>query len=228
MEKDYGEDQMKKFLSYELNGYLEGRGQERDEELPLMRVEDQDYIYYKKGSLAFYALRAYIGEEALNAALSRFVAATAFRGPPYTDSSELLVYLREATPEPYQYLLEDLFETITLYDNRTVEATVEKTADNHHEVRLAYESHKLRADGRGVETEIDHDDWIEIGIFGRRDGDEKGDECTLYLEKHRIGSGAGEIRITVDGEPARAGIDPRNLLIDRVPGDNLRSVSEGS
>jgi len=29
----------------------------------------------------------------------------------------------------------------------------------------------------------------------------------------------------VDQRPARAGIDPYNLLIDRTPGDNVRAVT---
>ena len=33
------------------------------------------------------------------------------------------------------------------------------------------------------------------------------------------------ITVTVPGRPARAGIDPRNLLIDVKPGDNLAPVS---
>ena len=34
-----------------------------------MRVENQQYIHYRKGSLVFYALREEIGEENLNRAL---------------------------------------------------------------------------------------------------------------------------------------------------------------
>jgi hypothetical protein len=47
---------------------------------------------------------------------------------------------------------------------------------------------------------------------------------TLYLEKHRLAAGKSEVEVIVDEEPDRAGINPRNLLIDRVPGDNARQV----
>ncbi len=83
----------------------------------------------------------------------------------------------------------------------------------------------MRADGQGVETEIDHKDWIEIGVFGDERVDGKRTETTLYLEKHCLGAGKSEIVIIVEEKPVRAGIDPRNLLIDRVPGDNVRRVS---
>jgi hypothetical protein len=32
------------------------------------------------------------------------------------------------------------------------------------------------------------------------------------------------VAVVVDGKPARAGIDPRHLLIDRVPDDNVKRV----
>ena len=42
--------------------------------------------------------------------------------------------------------------------------------------------------------------------------------------KHRLESGSNRIEIVVDHEPVLAGIDPRNLLIDRRPDDNTKDV----
>jgi hypothetical protein len=225
MEKDYGPDQMRRFLRYELDGYLRGRGQEAEEEPPLMLVEDEPYVFYKKGSLVMYALRDYIGEEALNNALRRYIDATAFQGPPYTNSMEFLSYIQDAVPERYQYLIEDLFETITLFDNRVEEVSVVEMDDGRYKLTLAYQSHKMRADGKGVETEIDHNDWIEIGVYGEKEVDGTFRETTLYRDKHRLVSGTGEVEIIVDDKPVRAGIDPRNILIDRFPDDNVKNIS---
>ena len=44
MEKEYGRDKMRKFLRHELNGYLQGRGGELVDEMPLMLVEDQPCV----------------------------------------------------------------------------------------------------------------------------------------------------------------------------------------
>lgn len=224
MEKDYGPEQMKKFLAYELDRYLRGRGRERDEELPLALCEHQSYIYYNKGSLATYALRDYVGEERMNAALRRFVEEAGYRDSPYPSSTELISLFREATPDEHQYLVGDMFETITLYDNRTEEATFEETEDGQYRVRLSVQSRKMRADGRGVETEVEQNDWIEIGVFGEERVEGKTEETTLYLAKHRLEGGVSEIEVVVDEKPVRAGIDPRNLLVDRVPSDNVRKV----
>ena len=86
MEKEYGAEKMRRFLKYELDAYLRGRGGELIEELPLLFVENQPYIHYRKGSLIMYALKDYIGEPVLNAALKRYVEAVKFQQPPYTSS----------------------------------------------------------------------------------------------------------------------------------------------
>jgi len=224
MEKDLGPLPVRTFLRHELNNYLRGRGAERDEELPLLREEGQHYVCYRKGSLGFYALRDYLGEDVVNEALREFLLGHRQEGPPYATAAELLVGLRARTPERYAYMIEDLFETITLYDNRTRSATYEAMAGGRYRVVLDYVSHKYRADGQGVETEIPHRDWIEVGVFGE---DADGEEIELYREKRRLESGEGTVEVVVDGEPKRAGVDPRNLLIDRVAGDNLRGVGVG-
>jgi hypothetical protein len=45
---------------------------------------------------------------------------------------------------------------------------------------------------------------------------------------HRIRAGRQRITVTVAREPAVAGIDPRNLLIDVTPDDNTAEVKRGA
>ena len=115
-------------------------------------------------------------------------------------------------------LVEDYLETITLYDNRMEGVEVEELEDGRYLVALDLLSRKMRADGHGIETEIDHNDWIEIGVYG----DDGGSGTPIYLERHRLASGENRIEVVVEEKPVRAGIDPRHLLIDRVPDDNLK------
>ncbi len=103
--------------------------------------------------------------------------------------------------------------------------TGSRTHDGRYKVRLVYQSNRMRADGQGIETEIDHNDWIEIGVFGEERVDGATTETILHLEKQRLSAGRSEVEMIVDEVPVPAGIDPRNLLIDRVPGDNVRRVS---
>lgn len=217
MEKEYGPERMRRALRYELDAYLRGRGRESDREMPLMLVENQKYIHYNKGSLVFYALRDYIGEKALNRALARYLRDFAFSGPPYSSSRDLLEYLRRETPPELEYLLEDMFETITLYANRAVSASATPHGDGSWIVSLSVEARKLRADGVGVETEIPMNDWIDIGVF-----DEDGNP--LLLEKQRVSGPEMQFEFSVGGRPAQAGIDPYHKLIDREPEDNVLNV----
>ena len=226
MEQEYGVERMRRFLRHELDGYLEGRGREVSEEKPLMLVENQKYIHYNKGSMILYALRDYIGEQELNQALARYVKDFRFQEPPYTNSLEFLDYIREVVPPHLKHLTEDMFETITLFANRTERATYTQRGDGTYLVRLQVEAKKLRADGRGNETEIEIDDWIDIGVFGEETIEGTKQETVLWMEKRHITEPRTEIAVVVDERPVRAGIDPYNKLIDRDARDNVKKTSE--
>jgi ABC-2 type transport system permease protein len=218
MKQKYGADKMKRFLKYELDNYLLGRALERKKELPLYRVENQGYIHYRKGSVVMYALQDYIGEDKVNQALAAYRAKVAFQNPPYTNTPELIGYLRQVTPPQLQYVIDDMIESITLFENRAVEATYRKLPDGKFEVKLKVAAKKMKADERGAETEVALADWIDIGVL-----DEAGKP--LYLEKKKIDKAEMEFDIVVDRLPAKAGIDPFNKLIDRRPDDNVIDVS---
>ncbi len=218
MKARFGASQMHRFLKYEADQYLMGRATEQQKEVPLLRVENQQYIHYKKGSLVMYALQDYIGEAKVNAALKSFLVANQFKGPPYPTSMSLFEEFKKVTPPELQYLLHDLFETITLYDNRAQTATARKLPDGRFELTIGITVKKMQAGEQGDETEVPVDDFIDIGAV-----DEKG--IPIAVERRRIKSGASEQKLVVDKLPAKAGVDPINLLIDRHPDDNLVAVT---
>jgi hypothetical protein len=217
MAREYGPHKMRRFLKYELDRYLGGRGGELVEQLPLELVEDQPYVHYSKGSLVFYALQDQIGEARLNGALKRYIESVRSQSPPYTVSRDLVSFVAEVTPPEQRPLLDDLFRTITLYDNQAVEAKVLPLPDGRYEVTLVARARKLRADGKGVETEVPLDDWIDVGVFA--------EETPLSVQKHHVTSPEVTVKVVVTGKPTRAGIDPFNKLIDRTPTDNVRDVT---
>lgn len=226
MKREYGEDQMKRFLSYELDQYLQGRAFERKKEQPLLTVENQAYIHYNKGSLVMYALQDYIGEDTLNAALARYLRDVAYEEPPYTNAREFLGYVRAATPDSLQYLVTDLFERITLYENRVTAATYREREGGRYEVELALDLRKLQADSLGAETEVPMDDWLDVGVFGEVEQEGETEEVPLYFARHRLASGADTLRLTVDRLPVRAGVDPYFKLVDRHKNDNVKKLSK--
>lgn len=225
MEKEYGREHMRRFLKFELDRYLAGRGRETQRELPLMRVENQPYVHYNKGSLVMYALREYIGEDTVNRVLSEYIRDVAFQRAPYTTARELVERFRAATPPDRAYLIEDLFETITLYDNRASAARATELPGGGWEVEIDVETRKLRGDDKGVEVPAPLSDFIEVGVMVERvEADGVTREVPVALEQRRFDTETSTVKLRVDERPTRAGIDPRVLLVDRDPDDNLKTI----
>jgi ABC-2 type transport system permease protein len=227
MEHQYGRNMMRKFMEYEVDRYLRARGRELLKEQPLIRVEaQQGYIHYQKASAAIYYLKEMIGEEAVNRALRKVIGQFAYAQPPYPTSHVLVDALREETPENLRYLIRDLFEEITLFGNRTLEAKATKRADGKYDVTIDIETAKFKADDKGNETEAALDDFIEIGAFAKPAKDQRYGKV-LHRERIQMKSGKRHYTFVVDEEPDKAGVDPLRLLIDRVPDDNMKKVTIG-
>src|SRR5882724_282404 len=222
MEKEYGRDIMRKFLRFEMDRYLSSRGRERQKEQPLLTVEaQQGYIHYRKGSVVLYYLKEMIGEDAVNRALRRIVERYAYAQPPYPTSWALVDEFAKETPPELQYLIKDLFEDITVFSNRTLEATAEKRPDGKYDVTLQIDTHKFKADAKGNETEVPLNDWIEVGAFAKPEKNKKYGK-TLYRQRVHLTSAKSTQTFTVDELPDQAGVDPFVLLIDRIPDDNVK------
>ncbi|MCC6069604.1 ABC transporter permease/M1 family aminopeptidase [Massilia sp. GCM10020059] len=217
MKKTMGPHKMRRFLRYDLDRYLMGRALENRKELPLAQNENQDYIHYRKGGLAMYLLQDVLGEEKVNQVLHGLLTEHAFHGAPYPGVDVLVTALRGVTPPEYTYLIDDLFESIVLYENRATTATAQRRADGKYAVTLAATAIKMRAGELGEEKEAALKDVIEFGV------DDK-DGRPLVRERRIVGSRDVLVTLIVDGRPAKAGIDPDNKLIDRKPSDNMIEV----
>jgi hypothetical protein len=224
MKHRYGEHQMRRFLKYELDAYLAGRATDPVREEPLGKVENQQYIHYRKGSVVFYALQDYIGEDRLDGILKQFLIDKGFQMPPYTTSQEFLDYLKRGTDPKWHAMLGDFFWKITLFDNRITDATARKLADGRYQVTMMVHAGKSYVDGTGKETDATPDLPVDIGVFAAPPGNGV-DGKPLYLEKRLLSKGDSTITVVVDGTPAEAGVDPYNKLIDRISSDNRRTVT---
>ncbi|MBC6612526.1 ABC transporter permease [Hymenobacter sp. BT507] len=226
MKQKYGEAMMRKFLKYEMDSYLGGRAQERRAEQPLYKVENQQYIHYRKGSVVMYALADYIGEDKVNQALSDYIKEVQYQEPPYTTSLDLVRHLRQVTPDSLQYLITDMFERITLYENRADSVTARKLPNGQYRVDMVLSAKKVYADSLGNETPAKNmNDLIDVGVLARKKINGQWQDVTLYRQKRRFRPGTTRLSVTVPEKPAKAGIDPFNLLIDRTPSDNLKDVT---
>ena len=226
MEQAFGREQMDKFLRHETNTYLRGRGQERIAERPLMQAEEQGYIYYNKGAIVMYYLKEMIGEDNVNRALRSLIETYGYQEPPYPTTISAISAFREVTPEPLQYLIEDLFETMTFFSNTALSAEYERDGDEYV-VTLTTRTEKFRADALGALTPVTLNDYIDIGIFARPEqGLRLGQP--LHMERVRITEAENTFVRRVSAEPRMAGIDPWNYLIDRQPETNTRRVTRAS
>lgn len=242
LKHEHGENKMRKFLKNALDTYLRGRSGESKREKALMYNDGQGYIRYQKGSLVFYTLSDYIGEDVLNGALKRYVEKVQFQEPPYTTSIEMVDYIKEVTPDSLQYTIKDMFETITLYRNRIVDVKSTPLENGKYQVDIEFNVSKYRNNEKGkryyesdsltYQTEkmskpihsVKLADYVEVGIFGEDEKDGKTTEKELYLKKHKITSINNKVSIIVDQEPKEVGVDPYNKLIDTDSDDNRRKL----
>lgn len=215
MEKAYGREQVSKLLSLWKESYEVPRSRAN---APLLRALDP-FLGYRKGPMALYALSKYIGEDKVNLALRELLKKYGSAKPPLATTLDLYQELKTITPDSLHYLLHDLFEVNTYWELETENVEAEKTMAGAWEVILNLVGRKVVVDTTGTESEVPMNDWIEIGIFG------EGKPKPFFLQKHRIHSGKQSIQVTVPFPPARAGVDPNDLLIDLEPEDNIKRVS---
>jgi ABC-2 type transport system permease protein len=245
LEKELGKPQMRKFLKKALDDYLTQRTFESKRESALMYNDGQQYVHYQKGSLVLYAVSDYIGEKVLNNALKTYVEKVRFQDAPYTTSIDMVNHIKAVTPDSLQYVIKDMFETITLYDNRILDVSSSEMDNGKYKVDIEFNVSKYRNDEKGKRfyseegrdsitylaegketplVSVKLEDYIDIGIFTEDDLDGKKKERILYLKKHKITEINNKISIIVDEKPTEVGVDPFNKLIDTQSDDNRQKL----
>ncbi len=225
MEDLYGKEQMHKFLKYEMDNYLRNRGTETIKESPLLKVENQGYVHYRKGSVVMYYLKEMIGEENINVALKNMIDSFAYREAPYPNAYHLVDRFEKQTPDSVKYIIKDLFYDMTVFNNRVLDVSYKKLPGGKFEVAMNVQSEKFKADSLGKETKVPISDWIEIGALAPpAEGKKIGKQ--LYSQLVKVESENNTYTFVVDQQPDKAGIDPNYYLVDRMPDDNVKEVEE--
>lgn len=225
MEHHYGREMMRKFLKYEMDRYLSSRGRETAEEKPLLEVNpSQGYVHYQKGSVVLYYIKEMIGEDRVNVALKNIIDKFAYRDPPYPNSYTLVDELKQQLPSELQYLIKDLFEDITLFANRTLEAKCRKLDNGKYQVTIDVKCEKFKSDPKGKNELAEVHDWIEIGAFAKPEPGKKYGK-QLHRERVFVDKTTSTFEFDVDEVPDLVGIDPYFLLVDRMPDENLKKAT---
>src|SRR5687768_3059308 len=166
--------------------------------LPLLRAMDP-WANYRKGPYAMHALSEYVGEARVNAALRALVEKKA---SSLATTLDMYRELQAVTPDSLKPLLHDLFEVNTFWTFDTKQASAVQTEAGAWEVTFEVEARKIVADSAGAETEMPMTEAVEIGIFApAQPGEILGK--LLYVQKHRVRSGAQTITVTVPERPDR-------------------------
>jgi hypothetical protein len=231
IEQEYGPEHFARFLGFMREAYLDPRSRA---DVPLLRASDF-FLGYRKGPFAMYALQEYVGRDSVDLAWRRLRERHASGEPPFATSLDLYRELQAVTPDSLQGLLADLIERNTFWELQTSQASAQPTTTGQWQVTIEVTARKVVVDTAGAVTELPMDDPVEIGVFAAADevggdGEAEGVELgrPLYRAMHRIRTGPQTITITVPERPVRAGIDPRHLLIDDLPGDNVVDVTAPS
>lgn len=224
MSKGASEERVRQFTRNELDYYLRERSEEDRKELPLSLVEGQQYIHYYKGSLILFAIQDIIGEKTLNDVLKRTLqkgkAMVNTARPVYPTTKLFTDELSAALPDSLQYLVNDWINQITFYELKAEKAKAVKKGKNY-EVTLEIETKKTIADSLGKEKDKKFSEWIWVGAYAKDKNDK---DSLVYYQRHKIHDGKQTIKFQTKEKPNTAGIDPKTLLIDRKPSDNMVSV----
>jgi hypothetical protein len=134
--------------------------------------------------------------------------------------------MRAVTPPEQQGLLVDLFARNTFWDLRTFTVSAEPVGparDDRWRVTLAISVGKESVARDGRTTARPLAEPIEVGVYAP--DTDAGPGKLLYLRKHALHVGDQRVVVLVHGRPGRAGLDPRNVLIDTKRWDNTRKVA---
>lgn len=224
VEDTLGSDQLRAYLDMMRREYQVPRSRASP---PLLRATEQ-FLNYRKGPLAMYGLSQYVGRDNVNLALRRLLEAHPPGSTPRATTLDLYRELKAVTPTHYQAVLHDLFAANTYWEFAASQAQATRAGDGRWQVTLDVRARKLLVDDAGGEIEKPLDEWVEIGVFpGPTRPSDNGEVILgkpMYLEKHRLREARQTITVTVPREPGHVGVDPRALLVDVRPRDNVVDV----
>lgn len=211
-EQYFGQEKAHHFLSLQRQRYLEGRTKDAGKESPLYLVRpEQDYIAYGKGAMAFNALQYYVGEEKLNKLLKEFLEKYKFRTDQYPTSTDLIAHLKNSIPIEFHYIIKDMMETITFYDNKIID--IKELPNNQLElvfsVRKMDSTQKKELEAANV--------FLTIGQYDR-------DGILLYSEEVKASSGENNITIHKKPEATNILLDPFLHFIELNVEDNHQNI----
>ncbi|MEM9657107.1 MAG: hypothetical protein AAF961_01990, partial [Planctomycetota bacterium] len=205
----------------EMMEMFRGRSQMIDEESPFVREMKDSTMLRRKGGILMTYLASLVGVDTLERIIAEFLVERRYGHAPFATGRDFMNHLRSRTNERYHPLVADIFEHVTTWRLRVVEAHCTPVDDGRWNLTATVEVAKFRTSGWGEQTEVPCETPVSVAAF-RGSGFAKDD--VLQAKLVRLPSGRSDVTMTLPEEPTRFGIDPYLLLPDRSPHDNVRNV----
>lgn len=227
IQKKYGDQKLHEFRKKYHGVYLEERGHRSDETALIFAGLDMDYLNYRKTALSLISISDYIGEERLNTALAEFAEEFQNTSAPFPTTIDFVEAIRNATPDSLKYLVHDMFETISFYDNAIENIAVDKKDDVYLITGDLYVT-KYRADKKGKRLYEDNalkledrqsialNDYVSIRCYGV-------DGTILFTKMLKVKEIKNALSFSINEMPHRIEIDPDYLYMDVNRDDDVWS-----
>lgn len=204
VEKRRGRDAARRLLAFELDRYLAERAGSSREEVPLAEVENDAFLFYRKGALATHAIERTIGREPFREALAALLE------DPAPRVEDLIAALEARADAAGRERIDELMRRIVLWDFELVEA---RLTEGRLELEIA--AKKWEADGQGRETELPFEQEVEIAV-----------ETAGGEEIHRVKlmPGRNRVALPAGSAPLAVAVDPDHLFIDKSRWNNSSSL----
>jgi ABC-2 type transport system permease protein len=225
VEKEYGYEKAYDIRKKMFNLYLKYRAELANETPLIYSSIENEYLNYRKASMVLYTLSNYLGEEQFNTIVSNFENTNRYKTPPFVTSLDFVQAFKDNSPDSLKYLITDLFEDITLYDN---EITDVKSSNNEglHTTHINFRIIKYNSDNKGkriFNSESIEDkslkslmlrDYVDITLFDTQDK-------IIHDERTLITKIKNTLNFKTDKEVTKIAIDNSLLLIDANLDDNV-------
>lgn len=220
----YGEAYLRRFLKWELDRYLTGRGNEVDAEQVLVQTENKSYIHYQKGGLVLYALQDLMGTDRFHTVLRDLLAEFRDRDDRFVTTDDLMARLRAIDDAAAQAFITDSFERITLYDFELLSAVGRDIDAQTSEITITVAAQKSYFSGTGEESVAVLDEAVAVGLLTERPDAPMSVADVIEVQSKRLTSGENLLTISTDQRPAFVSIDPFLKRIDRDTENNTLSI----
>jgi ABC-2 type transport system permease protein len=219
LEKRFGKMHLRQFLKQEHDLYFLDH-QSENNELPLVKTFDQNYVHYQKGGLIFYAVKEMIGEQALNKVLKEFIQrhrVSMIAARP----EDLVADLLKVVPDEQKSTIKDFFTQVVTYTLAVKVVGVKKIANEQYQVDL-----RINAD-KNIRQKTTKEPLyltIDLAFFDQIERDWNKDLKPFYLRKQVLKDGTNELSVILKQKPKVVSIDPYAYLLDTNLEDNMEVI----